>query len=81
MDCKILEGKSFILSIEKADSSIKYYYDWKIYETQFKSLIHNTCGCDEENALDMKVDEKKEKLIVWDRNRENVELWLIEIKG
>ena len=70
-------GKIFYFFREKADSPIKYYYDWKVYETQFKSLIHNN----EEDALDMKADEKKGKLIVWDRNGENLELWLMEIKG
>jgi hypothetical protein len=29
----------------------------------------------------MKADKKKGKLIVWDRNGENLELWLMEIKG
>lgn len=73
--------KIFYFFREKADSPIKYYYDWKIYETQFKSLIHNTCGCDEEDALDMQADEENGKLIVWDRNGETLELWLMEIKG
>ena len=67
-------GKIFYFFREKADSSIKYYYDWKIYETQFKSLIHNTCGC-------MQADEENGKLIVWDINGETLELWLMEIKG
>jgi|GEM_PF-5039863 hypothetical protein len=29
----------------------------------------------------MQADEENGKLIVWDRNGENLELWLMEIKG
>lgn len=74
-------GKIFYFFREKSDSPLQYFYDGKTYKTGLKNVIHNTCGCNEEDVLDMKADEEKGKMILWDRNGENLELWLMEVKG
>ena len=72
-------GKIFYFFREKVESPIQYFYNWKVYKTEFKDIIHNVCGCDEEEGLDIKADEENGKLILWEKNRENLELWLMEI--
>lgn len=73
-------GKTFYFLRKQAWDKLSYFYDGKVYQTDFDEIIEDTMGSDIENAFEPIVDEEKGFLLFWAKKGEELSVNLLKTK-
>jgi len=73
-------GKTFYFLRKQAGDKLSYFYDGKVYQTDFDEIIEDTMGSDLENAFEPIVDEEKGFLLFWAKKGEELSVNLLKTK-